>query len=1217
MINLATKARPFLGSVVLSCALLTAGGVYSATRMASGVYPEVTFPRIAVVARVPGWDVSQMEVKVTRPLEEAVYGVLGVSNVRSKTIRGGSELSIDFSPGTDMRRAETLIWNRIGARRSDLPPNVELTIEQMTPSVFPIISIALTGGDSPAQLRDYAEYQLSPLIKTIPDVQRADVAGGDVREVEVIVRPDDLLSAGLSAADLADQISLQSSLHPVGRTEGEPLAFQIIVNNQPETVRHIEEMVISSRKDQPLRVRDVADVKVLHKDRGLSIGFDQRDAVVITVYRRLGGNTVNISRDLQGLLDKNKLRLPVDSEGKRPPRNIQAAVVYDQSAFVTTAVHNVRDAIVIGGLFSILIVFAFLRSWRTTIISALAIPTTLAITFLFLHWSGETLNLMSLGGLAVAIGLIIDDTVVVVENIARHLSPANSKAKPPAAVIEPATGANGTVKSSSAPPSSPPETTGEGDPIDKASSEITGAVLGSTLTTVLVFLPLAFISGVYGQFFASLSWSLSIAVLVSMVISLTLIPVIAAKFLGGRPMPSPGRIYRAFEKAYEWGLILALRVPLLSLTLSFVAVAVGLALLVGIPRPNGEREEGKAPPEPLVKGLETGLMPSMDEGSFILDYWAPSGTPLEQTEKMARDVEKILANNPDVASFIRRTGAENGLFATETSRGDIQVILRPAGDDPITLITKPMRPPLEDLEKELKVQGKNLENPATREEVRNKYRRRPLKSVMDEIEDQVKEQYAEHQFKIELVQVMADELSDLSGANKPIEVKVFGPDQKVLRGLAEQIGEMLEKKGKGRGIKEVNTNVFAGNPDLLVQLDTAKVERYGLKPDLVARQLRAMFLGQVSARAQESSVRLTDVRVRYPDKIRFGPGRFDAEFVRRQWIMLPTGAASSTGEPQGLTGPARAVMLSEMATVTPVRSPDQLYREGQQPAIFITAELNEDEAGLGSVVADVRSWMSEVNLPAGYRWEMGGHYLRQQETFRSMLIVFMVAFALIFIMLAVQFRSVTLPILMILTQPLSLVSGLLALWLTNTPLNVSSCMGAILLIGLDMKNGILLVEYIQQLRSEGMELRPALIEAGRTRFRPILMTSLAAILGLAPLAFGIGPGAQMQQPLAIMVIGGLTANMLFTRMMIPVGYLVWETLRSPRAASKTLKKRKADFKILPPPPPPREPAALATTPTATTNPPPKEPEAPKVIPPAGTPAEKPATSETQPVKPAT
>src|SRR3954468_4091501 len=375
MLNLATKARPYFGAVVLTCALLTAGGIYSATRMPSGVSPEVTFPRIAVVARVPDWDVTKMELKVTRPLEEAVSTVLGVAQVRSKSIRGGSEISIDFNPGTDMREAVTLTWNRIGAKRSELPPNVDLTVEQMTPSVFPILSLVLTGGDTPAQLRDYAYYQLAPLIKTIPDVLYANVAGGDVREVEVIARPDDLLAAGLSAADLADQIAQQSNLHPVGRTEGQPFAFQIIVNNQPQTVRQIEEMVISGRKDQPLRVRDVASVKVLHKDRGLSIGFDQQDAVVITIFRRVGGNTVNVSRDLRALLDRNQLTLPAGAEGKRPPRNIQAVVVYDQSTFVTTAVHNVRDAIVAGGLFSVLILLGFLRSWRATLISALAIPT--------------------------------------------------------------------------------------------------------------------------------------------------------------------------------------------------------------------------------------------------------------------------------------------------------------------------------------------------------------------------------------------------------------------------------------------------------------------------------------------------------------------------------------------------------------------------------------------------------------------------------------------------------------------------------------------------------------------------------------------------------------------------------------------------------------------------------------------------------------------------
>jgi multidrug efflux pump subunit AcrB len=1154
MFAVASRARPYLGALVLSAALLTAGGVYSALHMPSSVYPEVTFPRIAVVAKVPDRDVTNMDVKVTRPLEQAVSSVIGVTQVRSKTIRGGSELSIDFAPGTDMRRAEQLTWNRIGARRSELPPDTELTVEQMTPSVFPILSLVLTGGDNPAQLRDYAFYQLAPLIKNIPDVLYANVAGGDVREIEVICRPDDLLAHGLSAADLADQIGQLTPLQPIGRVENQPLAYQLIVTGQSQKARQIANLVISTRKDQPIRVRDVADVRILHQDRAMSIGYDQQDAVVITVFRRLGGNTVQISHDLAALLEKNSLTRPVGDPNKKPPRNIQATVVYDQATFVQTAVFNVRDAIVIGGLFSILILLAFLRSWRATLISALAIPTTLAITFLFLHWTGESLNLMSLGGLAVAIGLIIDDTVVVIENIARHLSPHTATGTAGSISTDGKTvrsdGAGNSVLLASRPPMP------AADPVDAASHEITGAVIGSTLTTVLVFVPLAFIVGVYGQFFAALSWSLSIAVLVSMVISLTLVPVFAARFLAGRPMPEPGPIYRFVAHLYEVALAGALRFPWVTLAVSIAAIGAGIVLYTGIPDPNAKREAGKPPPAPLVKGLQTGLMPSMDEGAFVVDYWAPAGSPLGETEKKAQEVEKILSKNPDVKAYVRRTGAELGLFATQTSRGDIQVVLRPAGEDPITLLTKPVRPPLDKLEAELKKQGKTLEG--EKENIRAKYRRRPIKNVMDEVEDEIKDTFGEHQFKVELVQIMADELNDLSGINKPVEVKLFGPDQRQLRAIASEVAETLETKGKGRGIKEVNSNVRQGNPDLRIQLDGVYADKLGLKPDAVVRQLKAIFQGQIASQVPESSLRITDVRVRYPDTIRFGTepgagtpakGYFDIQRVLNQWILLPdtklptptaAGAAPAT-----LAGPQRAVPLYALGDIKPVRTPDEQWRENQQPAIFVTAERNEDEAGLGAVVSDIREWMSkDVTLPAGYRWEMGGEYVRYEEAKWSFIGVMAVAVMLVFIMLAFQFRSVVLPLLIFLTQPLSLVSGLFALWLTNTPLNVSSYMGAILLIGLDMKNGILLVEYIQQLRREGMALRPALLLAGRTRFRPILMTSLAAILGLFPLALGIGPGAQMQQPLAIMVIGGLTANMLFTRMVIPVGYLVMERRQS-------------------------------------------------------------------------
>jgi multidrug efflux pump subunit AcrB len=1214
MLNLASRMRPYFGAVVLTAALLTAGGIYCATLMPSGVYPEVTFPRITVVARVPGLTVANMDVQVTQPLEQAVSTVIGVAQVRSKTIRGGSEITIDYNPGTDMRRAEQLTWNRIGAIRSQLPAETDLTVDQMTPSAFPILSLVLTSTDKHPDLRDlrdYAYYQLAPLIKNVPDVLYANVVGGDVREIVVEARPSDLVQHGLSAADLADQIGKAHRLQPVGRIERPPFAFQIIVNNQGETARHIADLVISTKNSQPLRVRDVADVKVKSQDRVLSIGSQGKDAVVITVFRRLGGSTVNVSRDIRALLAKQRL-----------PANVRAQVVYDQSRFVETAVHNVRDAILIGGLFSILILLAFLRSWRATLISALAIPTTLAITFLFLYWSGETLNLMSLGGLAVAIGLIIDDTVVVIENISRHLAPAPRGG--------PAPGPDGKASAAApvpAPASSPlrqwilravglvlvgvtvwllhlafqwdlaitlvaaaaalvvweivittrPATRRETEAVDAASGEITGAVVGSTLTTVLVFVPLAFIVGVYGQFFASLSWSLSIAVLVSMVISLTLIPVFAAKFLAGRPMPPPGRIYNFFANIYERVLGWALAVPWVTLALSLAAVGVGVILVTGIPDFTQEQEKGKPPPPPLFRGLQTGLMPAMDEGAFVVDYWAPSGTPLEDTEKMARKVEEILSKNPDVDAYVRRTGAELGLFATQTSRGDVQVVLRPAEEDPLSLLRKPVRPELSDkpipelggkrLEVKIKEWGKEAAEKnygaefrrAGAEErermvwkegkaiVRQKYRRRPVKKVMDEIEDEIKDNFAEHQFKVELVQIMQDELNDLSGASKPVEVKLFGPEHKELRRLAEEVvGEKLEKNGKGRGIKEVNTGVREGNPDLMIEVDGLQAAKRGLAPDAIERQLRAIFYGQVATQVRESAARITDVRVRYPDAARFGRSGFDAEqALKNQWILLPESALTPAGHGASSLPPDkdRAVLLSSVAHIKRVRTPDEQYRENQQPAIFVTAELNEEEAGLGSVVADIHRWMKEVTLPPGYRWDMGGHYIRQQEAFRSLLVVMVVAVLLVFIMLAFQFRSVVLPLLIFLTQPLSLVSGLFALWVTRTPLNVSSYMGAILLIGLDMKNGILLVEYIQQLRAEGMALRPALLAAGRTRFRPILMTSLAAILGLFPLALGIGPGAQMQQPLAIMVIGGLTANMLFTRMVIPVGYLVLERVK--------------------------------------------------------------------------
>ena len=520
MFNLASKARPYFGAVVLTAGLLTAGGIYSATRMPSGVYPEVTFPRIAVVAKKPGLDLRQMELQVTRPLEQAVsYRARRRARSAPRPSAAAATCPSISPPAPTWCRRCSSPGTASAPPAARLPPDVELTVEQMTPSVFPIMSVVLTGGDSPAQLRDYAFYELAPQIKTIPDVLYANVAGGDLREIEVVARPDTCwpptcppptsptrsarcTACSRSAASRSRRSPSRSSSTPRARRPGRSRTW----SSPPRTASRC------ACATWPTSRCCTRTACTRSASRARTPSWSPSSA-------SRAATRVNISRD----------RARPAANGSRRPRNIHATVAYDQAHFVNTAVDNVRDAILIGSLFSILILLAFLRSWRATLISALAIPTTLAITFLFLHWVGETLNLMSLGGLAVAIGLIIDDTVVVIENIARHLTKATRDRRVTAQVAAAV------------------------DPVDAASAEITGAVIGSTLTTVLVFVPLAFIAGVYGQFFASLSWSLSIAVLVSMVISLTLVPVFAARFLAGRPMPRAGADLQLYRRPLRDG----------------------------------------------------------------------------------------------------------------------------------------------------------------------------------------------------------------------------------------------------------------------------------------------------------------------------------------------------------------------------------------------------------------------------------------------------------------------------------------------------------------------------------------------------------------------------------------------------------------------------------------------------------------------------------------
>lgn len=1029
-VNLVEWARPYFSLIVVLTMCLTIYGVLSMLQMPSGVYPEVAFPRIVVIAQTPGLAVKDVEVAVTRPIEEAVGVVLGVNRVRSKTVRGAAELSIDFAPGTDMVQALNDVRARIAEAGAQLPPGTSTIIERQTPSVFPIISFVVSGERDPATLRDYAFYDLRPRVSRIADVSHVTVQGGDVREILVEVEPRDLVAAGLSIAGVADRIRKEHRLRAVGRLDRGPLQYQVLANSLATDASQLEELVLAHKNGQPIRVCDVGRVVVWHEDRTVAVRANGQDAVALTVFRRLNGDALAVSRELDGVLAE---------AAATAPAGIKIQPVYDQAVLVQTSIANVRDAILIGGALSVVILLLFLRSLRATMIAAIAVPLSVVISFAFLRLTGDTLNLMSLGGLAVAIGLIIDDTVVVVENISRHL----------------ARGETGDAA------------------VDRASREISGAVIGSTLTTILVFLPLAFVRGVIGQFFQSLALALAIALLVSMVVSLTIVPVLAARLLGGRPMPSPGRVYNVLAGSYEGVLKIGLRFP---------ALAVAAAVLVLVP--------GWL----LFRNVETGFMPDMDEGAFVLDYYMPVGTSLSGTDRVMRRVEAVLQRMPDVDGYIRRTGAELGFFATEPYTGDILISLKPAGQ------------------------------------------RRPMSEIFAALRAQLAREVPE--LDIEFVPLVQDQINDLAGLESPVEVKVFGPDVEKLRELAVQVGHVVEKTP---GAIDVNTHVHLGNPDLVIRADGIQTARVGLTELDVESQLNAALYGEVASVMPEED-RLTRIRVRYPDHV-----RYDRHRLVQLPVSLTTAAPASSSDSanvsiNSLTLNALSVVpLEQVASVELMYSPNEMWRENQQPVITVTADL--DGRDLGSVNRDLRERMSSLPFPPGYRWELAGSYRAQQESFVSLATVLLVSAALVFVLLGFQFKSMSLPLLIFLTQPLSLTSALLALWITGTPLNVSSFMGAILLIGLDVKNGIILVEYIGQLSAGGMPLREALVEAGRARFRPILMTSLTTIFALLPLALGLGPGAQMQQPLAIAVIGGLTANMLFTRLLIPVGYLLLDKAR--------------------------------------------------------------------------
>ena len=998
--------------ILLGILLLSGAGLYSMATLPSNIYPEVEFPRIQMVAHAGDLSPRMMQLAVTRPLEEAARTVLGVRRVSSKTIRGACEISVVFNSDADMPYSLQLMQAKADEVKPELPAGSQLVVERMTPSLFPIFSVNVTGALAPAELRDLAVYQLRPLLSRVPGVADVEVLASEEREISVIVDPSRLNAARLTLGQVADALKATNQVVSVGRLPKDYRQYLVLASAELTSVEDVRKVVVAARQGTPVYLGDLGEVREGVVDRATLISGNGRPAALVNVARQIRGNILQVADGAWAALKEYRPSLPP---------SVRLQVVYDLAEFVRSAVANVRDAIVIGGLLAVLVLVAFLRDWRVTAIAAVSLPLTMVGTFFVLRLVGGTVNLMSLGGLAIAIGLVIDDAIVIVENIHRHRA-----AGEPVAIAA-----------------------------EKGTQELLAAVVGSTLTTVVVFVPLGLLRGVVGQFFAALSLTLAAAVLISLAYALLFIPNAAARFLRERRAASAGPGWLA--ERYRGLLGASLRRPRLVAAVTLALAAFGALFYFR---------------------LETGFLPEMDEGGYVIDYWTPEGTSLAETDRMVHRVEEVVAATPEVAAFARRTGAELGLFATEQNRGDIVV--------------------------KLKAQSA---------------RKRRAEEVIAEQRATFAAQMPG--MTIEFVQLLQDMLGDLEGNPEPVEVKIFGDDLAQLGRLAERTAERLRKVP---GLVDLVVPQ-RGNPELDLRVDPTRAARAGFTVEEVAQQVSAGLLGQVATSFRRGD-RLIDVRVRFPDA-----RRFDLDFIRQFPLTTPGG---------------EVVPLSATSTLAIAQGETQLFREDLRQMVPVTARLEGRD--LGSGVRDVRAALAGEPWPVGYSYSIGGLFESQQESFRSMVLVLAIAGLLVFAVMVAQFRRFTPALVILSAAPLSLVGAFGLLLLTGTPLNVSSFMGLILLIGLVVKNGIILVDYADLVAAGGASPTEALMEAGAVRLRPILMTTLCTIFGLLPLALGLGSGAELQKPLAIAVIGGLSVSTGVTLLFVPTLLAVVAARRGAGAA---------------------------------------------------------------------
>jgi CzcA family heavy metal efflux pump len=1015
--------------LILTLALL---GGYLAFTIPVAVFPATNFPRILIAVDNGVMPTDQMMVTITRRLEEGMNSVPGLLDVRSITSRGSAEIDLFFDWNVDMFQTLQYVNAAISRVQPELPSTATVVANRLTFASFPIIGYSLTSASIPqTQLWEMATYEIKPRLNRLDGVSTVLVQGGQEPEFHIQPDPTKLLAAGVTVTDILETMRRTNLIDSPGLFERNHQLVLALISAQVRSPQQIADIVIKNTPaGVPVRIGDVATVAPGVKPVYTLVTANGKPAVLLNINRQPDSNTLRVADEVHAQVEEIRKTLPP---------GIEIRPFYDQSIIVSESIKSVRDAILLGLVLASIILVVFLRDWGTSVVAGLVIPVTIAITFIALKLLGQSFNLMTLGGLAAAVGLVIDDAIVVVENIVIHRDAGQGRLQA----------------------------------IQTALREITIPLIGSTVTPIVVFLPLISITGVTGTFFRALAVTMGVSLLASLALALTWTPTLSQYFIhkrkGSESEPEGeapeenlskeeslerlhaaeeatlGTFFRRIVDFHQRWLRRALAKPMWLAALSLVLVVVAYVCY---------RYSG------------SDLMPEMDEGGFTLDYWTPPGSSLAETNRMVTAMEQIINTIPEVESSSRRTGMELGLAAvTEANRGDILVKLK-------------------------------------------KDRSRAIDDVIEDVRAKVAVQ--EPAVRVEFIQVLQDMIGDLTSAPEPVEIKLFSQDPAALETWASKVAAAI---GKVNGVVDVLDgieNTISG-PAIVFQINPSTAARAGFTPEEVAVDAAAILEGEPAATPVVNNDRAYVVRVRFPD------GNRTSLEAMSNTLLTSSGGKTAT--------------LGALATITALPPQIEIRRENLQRDIAVTARLEGTDLGTG--IAAVQKAVDGLRLPSSIRVEYGGTYKEEQKSFRDLVFVFVLAIVLVFIVLLFEFGSFAAPLAILASALLSTSGVFLALIITRTTFNVASFMGMIMVVGIVAKNGILLLDADQKFRRLGLSAENAMLQASRRRLRPIVMTALATVAGMLPLAFALGAGSQMLQPLAIAVIGGILISMALSLIITP------------------------------------------------------------------------------------